>query len=152
MTMLSKVFCGALTAASLCIFSATPSQAATLSQECLSVDRVAKPRATIYFPVDSTTISAKDQEILTRVAYDGQSQSKVCVIGQADKQGNSAYNTALAGKRAAAVSAFLKSKGLSNSLVDSGARTEAFNDLLDVIGKQKQDRRVDVYFITNAER
>lgn len=142
------------TVAALIAFSAaTPASAGTLSQSCLAVDRVAKPQVTVYFAVDSVAISAQDRALLTKAAYDGQSQGRVCVIGQADKQGNTAHNMALAARRANAVADILRSNGLNSGLLEAGARGEAFNDsVLEILGSQKQDRRVDVYFITNAER
>lgn len=153
MPRFQTAFSAAILAATVGFLSATPAQASSaLSQGCLAVDRVAKPQATIYFSVDSTTISAQDRAQLDRIAYDGQSQSRVCVIGQADKQGNSAYNQALAAKRAKAVESYLVEHGLSTSLVEAGSRGEAFSDsFLEVLGSEKQDRRVDVYFLTNAE-
>lgn len=77
---------------------------------------------------------------------------EVCVIGQADKTGDPAYNRALSLKRAEAVASMLKDHGLADKTFQVIGRGEAFGDTSDSLlgdllgGSSKLDRRVEVIF------
>lgn len=121
-----------------------------MSPECIAVDRVKQPEATLYFDKDSPTPKASDRRQLDALAYNGKYKWRICVIGQADKQGNQNYNMRLAQKRAQSVVDQLVSRGLPRRQIDVGARGEAFTDtFFERFLAGGQDRRVDVYFLDN---
>jgi outer membrane protein OmpA-like peptidoglycan-associated protein len=124
----------------------------TLTTDCLHVDRVEKTEATIYFATGSTKLSAKDKAHLDKVADVGRYKMKVCVVGQADKQGDAASNQRLSEKRAEVIADYLGSRGVSRSRIETGSRGENFSGTR-FFGdeKQAQERRVDVYFVSVAE-
>lgn len=124
--------------------------AKALSPECLAVDRVAKSQATIYFGIGSTYLNGKDKAQLGQVAKNGKYVSKICVIGQADKQGNASANKELAEKRAKAIAKYLSMEGVSARNIEIGSRGESFNDALSDNYPRAQDRRVDVYFVPDG--
>jgi outer membrane protein OmpA-like peptidoglycan-associated protein len=122
-----------------------------LAKECAAPPGLKKqaPRVA-YFEVDSTEIRAEDQEWLTELAerYRGNPQAQFCVLGQADKSGDVAYNEDLALRRARAVVDFLKAQGLGNKKFQVLTRGEAFGDTwLGRVFDSEQyesDRRVEV--------
>lgn len=106
----------------------------------------------IKFDPGSVTISPEEQAWLTAEAERFQSHPslEVCVIGQADKTGDTELNKKLALERAETVAAFLKEKGLGDKKFQVVGRGEAFGDTKDsLIGKLLEgdlaaDRRVEV--------
>jgi outer membrane protein OmpA-like peptidoglycan-associated protein len=74
------------------------------------------------------------------------------VVGQADKQGNAAYNKKLSEQRAEVIADYLSTQGITRSRIETGSRGESFSSAR-FYGdeKQAQDRRVDVYFTSVAE-
>jgi outer membrane protein OmpA-like peptidoglycan-associated protein len=150
----STLFAGALVVAlGLATVTASPALAkSTLTTDCLAKDRVDQTEATIYFGTDSTKLSAADKAKLDKVAEVGRYQMKVCVVGQADKQGNAAYNKKLSEQRAEVIADYLSTQGITRSRIETGSRGESFSSAR-FYGdeKQAQDRRVDVYFTSVAE-
>jgi outer membrane protein OmpA-like peptidoglycan-associated protein len=106
----------------------------------------------IKFETGSVEISPEEQAWLEAQVERFQSHPslEVCVIGQADKTGDTELNTKLAMERAEAVAAFLKDKGLADKKFQVVGRGEAFGDTKDsLIGKLLEgelaaDRRVEV--------
>lgn len=122
-----------------------------LAKECSAPSGLSKsaPRVA-YFAVDSTEISAEDQAWLREMAerFRGNPQAQFCVLGQADKTGDVAYNEKLALRRAEAVVDFLKANGLGSKTFQVLTRGEAFGDTF--VGRlfsdeqYESDRRVEV--------
>ena len=106
----------------------------------------------IKFETGSVEISPEEQAWLEAQAERFQSHPslEVCVIGQADKTGDTELNKKLALERAETVAAFLKEKGLGDKKFQVVGRGEAFGDTKDsLIGKLLEgelaaDRRVEV--------
>jgi outer membrane protein OmpA-like peptidoglycan-associated protein len=106
----------------------------------------------IKFETGSVEISPADQAWLQAQAERFQSHPslEVCVIGQADKTGDTELNKKLALNRAEAVAAFLKGKGLGDKKFQIVGRREAFGDTKDSLlgkileGELAADRRVEV--------
>jgi outer membrane protein OmpA-like peptidoglycan-associated protein len=108
----------------------------------------------IHFETDSTEIGAEDQAWLKSAAERQKDHPsvQVCVLGQADKQGDVEYNKKLALRRAEAVVSFLKANGLADKTFQIVGRGEAFGDssdslLSNIFGEENVgDRRVEVRF------
>ena len=115
-----------------------------------------EPQSThvINFEINSAEIPAKEQEWLRKTAdrLKGNPALQVCVIGQADKTGDPAYNRKLSLMRAKNVAAFLKEHGLADKKFQVIGRGEAFGDTTDSLfgdllaGHTKLDRRVELIF------
>jgi outer membrane protein OmpA-like peptidoglycan-associated protein len=137
--------------ASLIIFGT----GAALAGECKAPTgmRASNPH-TIHFETDSTEIGVEDQAWLKAAAerHKEHPSVQVCVLGQADKQGDMEYNKKLALRRAEAVASFLKNNGLGDKTFQIVGRGEAFGDSSDsllssVFGDENlADRRVEVKF------
>ncbi|WP_404378995.1 OmpA family protein [Caenispirillum salinarum] len=107
-------------------------------------------RATVYFDTGKTTIAAHHRKELERVAYDAKYQIKVCLIGQADRQGNPEFNKRLALKRAQAVRALLIDYGVPAGVLVPVSVGEAYG----AFGgdyKDGQERRVEIHFPRRRE-
>ena len=112
------------------------------------------PRHTINFAVNSADIGAKHKEFLKSSAerYRSNPSVQVCIVGQADKTGDAAYNKKLALERAESVADYLKESGLASKKFQIGGRGEAFGDSSSwLLGKitdedDASDRRVEVIF------
>jgi outer membrane protein OmpA-like peptidoglycan-associated protein len=106
----------------------------------------------IKFETGSAEISPEEQAWLQDQAERFQSHPslEVCVIGQADKTGDTELNKKLALERAETVAAFLKEKGLGDKKFQVVGRGEAFGDTKDSLignlleGELAADRRVEV--------
>ena len=106
----------------------------------------------IKFETGSVEISPEEQAWLQAQAERFQSNPslEVCVIGQADKTGDTELNKKLALERAETVAAFLKEKGLADKKFQVVGRGEAFGDTKDSLlgkvlqGESAADRRVEV--------
>ena len=106
----------------------------------------------IKFETGSAEISPEEQTWLQDQAERFQSHPslEVCVIGQADKTGDTELNKQLALERAETVAAFLKEKGLGDKKFQVVGRGEAFGDTKDSLignlleGELAADRRVEV--------
>ena len=125
--------------------------AEALAKECEAPPGLRKsPAKMAYFAVDSTEIRAEDKEWLTELAerFRGNPQAQICVLGQADKTGDAAYNEKLALRRAQAVVDFLKAQGLGSKKFQILTRGEAFGDTFvgRLLGGEQfeSDRRVEV--------
>ena len=107
----------------------------------------------VHFDTDSTVIKKEFKKELNEVAEQnrGNPNMKICIEGQADKQGDAAYNEKLALRRAEAVAAYLEKQGLPRKLFDISTRGEAFGEGLvsGLLGDDKaaSDRRVEVLVI-----
>lgn len=142
--MLLRSFAAA-TVSLLGIASTVP-DAIAADPDCHRVARGgATARATIYFETGQTAIAPRYQEELKRVAYDAKYQIKVCLIGQADPQGNADFNRRLALKRAQAVRDLLVRYGVPASVLVPVSAGEAYGSL-GGNHKQGQERRVEVHF------
>ncbi len=106
----------------------------------------------IKFEIGSAEISPEEQAWLQDQAERFQSHPslEVCVIGQADKTGDTELNKKLALERAETVAACLKEKGLGDKKFQVVGRGEAFGDTKDSLigklleGELSADRRVEV--------
>ena len=106
----------------------------------------------IKFETGSVEISPEEQAWLQDQAERFQSHPslEICVIGQADKTGDTELNKKLALERAETVAAFLKEKGLGDKKFQVVGRGEAFGDTKDSLlgkvlqGESATDRRVEV--------
>ena len=103
----------------------------------------------VHFDTDSTVIKPEFQKELQEVAEQnrGNPNMKICIEGQADKQGNADYNKKLALRRAEAVAAYLEQQGLPRDLFDISTRGEAFGASLFGNDAAESDRRVEVLVI-----
>jgi outer membrane protein OmpA-like peptidoglycan-associated protein len=90
-----------------------------------------------------TEISPEEQAWLEAEAKRFQSHPslEVCVIGQADKTGDTELNKKLALERAETVAAFLKEKGLADKKFQVVGRGEAFGDTKDSCGEAFGDTK-----------
>lgn len=117
-------------------------------QECLlQQENPQNPPTIVKFEVDSTAISPGDQERLVSFAnrMRGNPGSIICVVGQADKQGDDAYNQDLARRRATEVGEVLTANGVNPSRMVIAVRGEAFDDsLFGFLDPLDTDRRVEV--------
>ena len=107
----------------------------------------------VHFDTDSAAIKPEYRKELNEVAEQnrGNPNMKICIEGQADKQGDAAYNEKLALRRAEAVAAYLEQQGLKRELFDISTRGEAFGEGLisNLLGSDEaaSDRRVEVLVI-----
>lgn len=136
----------AATAVCLLGFASAAPAAWAADPDCHRVARGGQTaRATVYFDTGKTTIAPRHREELKRVAYDAKYKIKVCLIGQADRQGNPAFNKRLAMQRAQAVRDLLIDYGVPAGVLVPVSVGEAYG----VFGgdqKQDQERRVEVHF------
>ncbi len=109
----------------------------------------AGPPTVVSFDTDSTVIKERFQRRLVELAeqHRGNPNMRICVIGQADKQGNADYNKKLALRRAKAVADFLEKQGLPRNQFDISSRGEAFGDTWFGNNPAEADRRVEVLVV-----
>ena len=71
----------------------------------------------VFFETDSSSLTAEAQSILDRQAVwlNQYSQHNITIEGHADERGTRQYNIALGGRRAAAVRAYLLSRGIEST-------------------------------------
>lgn len=138
-----RLLSAAAVAASL--LSAAPAALAA-DGDCHAIARAGRLAvATIYFDTGQSTVQRQYDEELRRLAYDAKYQIKVCLIGQADHQGNAEFNKRLSLKRAQAVADVLHHYGVSRSVLVPIAVGEAYGTM-GGNRKESQDRRVEVHF------
>lgn len=101
--------------------------------------------ATVTFDTGSTAIKTRFHEELRRIANDSRYQLKVCLIGQADRQGNADFNRRLAQKRAEAVRDLLVSFGAPRSLLVPMSVGEAYGSS-GGNAKDANERRVEIHY------
>ena len=122
--------------------------AAAQVNECLKeASNPQRPPMIVKFDVDSTAIRPSDQQQLQDFAgrMRGNPGSIICVIGQADKQGDENYNRDLARRRAEAVGQLLTGHGVQSARMIVAVRGEAFGDnVLGFFSPFDTDRRVAV--------
>jgi len=107
----------------------------------------ASPQAeyVLHFDTGKSDIKPEGKIELKKAADRAKYMLDVCVVGQADNQGNQEYNKKLALKRAKVVAAELAKLGVPKSTLVTLVQGEAFGDkLTKMIGKQKQSRRVSI--------
>ncbi len=121
------------------------------AQECKKHSgRTVGTAVVAYFDTGSTKIKKADQASLREFAKQVKDHPsiEICLVGQADKQGNVDANKRLAKRRAEAVRTFLKKNGLAKKTYQIVVRGEAFGDTwlgkLFADTKFKHDRRVEV--------
>ncbi len=108
----------------------------------------------VYFDTGSVAIKEKDQKALNEFSNQVKEHPsiEICLVGQADNQGDAAMNEKLAKRRAEAVKTYLSGHGLKDKPYQIVVRGEAFGGtwmgklLKDV--KFESDRRVEVTAIT----
>jgi len=99
----------------------------------------------IEFTVGSATIGAANAKTLDQVADLAKTRYlKVCLTGRADKQGNEKSNYDLSVRRAEAVAAALRRRGVNPKVITVLGRGEPFGDWLNVLNQSQADRIVDV--------
>ncbi len=141
---------GVAAVAALALLAGTPADAA----ECKRESGFKVYNMVIYFEVDSTEITAADQDQLTKRAnqYRRNPSLSVCVLGQADLTGPQAYNKELAMRRATAVADYMKLQGLEGAKFQVVSRGQAVNDdtfIARLFSKGfSSDRRVEVLIMT----
>ncbi|HLS69802.1 MAG TPA: OmpA family protein [Kiloniellales bacterium] len=110
-------------ATALAIALPRPAQTQDLCDEALAQLQY-QPLA-VGFPADSADLPPREREKLKQSVpeYLQMKNLKLCIIAQADGQGDDKYNLELAERRAAAVAQALAEEGLPNSviLLDVGA-------------------------------
>ncbi len=123
--------------------------AAPALAECPRSGGRAAPPTVVHFDTDSTVIKEQFQRQLVELAerHRGNPNMTVCVIGQADKQGNADYNEKLALRRAEAVADFLEKQGLPRRQFDISSRGEAFGETWFGNNPAEADRRVEVLVV-----
>ena len=119
-----------------------------VADECNRAGGRASAPTVVHFDTGKTAIKPEFQEELNELAgrLRGNPNIKICVAGQADKQGNEDYNKKLALKRAETVAAHLQNQGLPKNQVQVYGRGEAFGDGL-FSDAAEADRRVEVLVI-----
>ncbi len=135
---------GAVLAMAAWLIAAAPALA-----DCPRSGGNAAPPTVVHFDTDSTVIKEQFQRLLIELAerHRGNPNMTVCVIGQADKQGNADYNKKLALRRAEAVAAFLEKQGLPRRQFDISSRGEAFGETWFGNNPAEADRRVEVLVV-----
>ncbi len=101
----------------------------------------------VYFDTGKTVIKPEGKEELKKAADRAKYMLDVCVVGQADNQGNQEFNKKLAMKRAKVVASELQRLGVPASTLVTMVQGEAFGDsLTKMLGTKKntQSRRVSV--------
>ena len=143
--MTGRGLCGALLLAAG-LLAAAPG---AVLAECARAGGRAGPLVVVHFETDSTAIKDEYQARLSELAarHRGNPNMKVCIAGQADKQGNAAYNEKLALRRAEAVAAYLEKQGLPRGQFDISTRGEAFGETLFGNDPAQTDRRVEVLVV-----
>ena len=117
---------------------ASPAPPASAADSCF--DAVGRPHIVLFAP-GSARIAAADRIELQRLAEAARGAAKVCVIGQADRQGNAALNLRLGLKRAEAVAKLLIRHGVPASIIEVQSRGEAFGA---AAASSAADRRVEI--------
>lgn len=144
-----RLACGAL--AGVLVLSTAVAQAA----DCVRPKSLSGTTPhVINFAEGSTAIPPDQQAWLKEEAERFQSHPslEVCVIGQADKTGDSELNKKISMERAEAVAGVLKNNGLADKKFQVIGRGEAFGDTKDTFigklleGESQTDRRVEVIF------
>ena len=102
----------------------------------------------VYFDTGSTVIKPQYRKELAEIAErnKGNPNIKICITGQADKQGDPAANEKLSLDRAKAVADVLAGDGLPRDLFDISSRGEAFGGLFSGDAAES-DRRVEVLIV-----
>ena len=99
----------------------------------------------VHFDTGKSEIKPEGHLELKKAAERAKYMLDVCIVGQADNQGNQEFNKKLALKRAKVVSAELRKLGVPASTLVTLVQGEAFGDkLTKFMGKQSQSRRVSV--------
>lgn len=80
------------------------------------------------FGTGSAAVPPAQEREIEAYADELKTYAKICVIGQADKRGSSAFNDQLAMKRARAVAARLIGAGIEPQQLTLSSRSEAFGD------------------------
>lgn len=109
----------------------------------------------VYFDTGSVAIKDKGKKALNEFAdqVKGNPSIEICLVGQADKQGDVKMNEKLAKRRAEAVKSYLQGHGLKSEPYQIVVRGEAGGDSW--VGKLfsgtkfESDRRVEVTAIEN---
>lgn len=96
------------------------------------------------FDVDSAALTVEDEADVIDYAKEIAHLAQVCVVGQADKRGTSAYNDRLAMKRARAVAARLIGAGVDPAVLSLSSRGEALFDALPDWFWGSGSRRVEI--------
>jgi outer membrane protein OmpA-like peptidoglycan-associated protein len=99
----------------------------------------------VEFAVGSATIGAANTKTLDEVAgYAKSRYLKVCLLGRADKQGNQKANYDLSVRRAQAVAAALRKRGVTGKSITVLGAGEAYGDWLNILNQSQADRAVDI--------
>ena len=101
----------------------------------------------VYFDFDSAVVKPADQAKLAKLAAQAKALfvPRICVTGQADKQGNVDYNKKLSMRRAEAVATALSDGGYPAEQIHVVGIGEAFGGMLKKL-VSGEDRRVKVMF------
>lgn len=102
----------------------------------------------LNFDVGSTKVSAEGRAKLEKFADTAKHRTLVCVVGQADKQGDPAANERLARERAVAVKKILLEFGVPDRAIETRSRGEAFggSSIFGLLSDNEDDRRVEVSY------
>src|SRR5712692_3918428 len=99
----------------------------------------------IQFAVGSTAIDAANAKALDEVAGFIKSRyMRACLLGRADKQGNQKANYDLSLRRAEAVAAALRKRGVNAKNITVVGAGEAYGDWLNILNQSQADRTVDI--------
>jgi OOP family OmpA-OmpF porin len=99
----------------------------------------------IQFAVGIAAIDPGDTKTLDEVAGFTKSRyMKVCLLGRADKQGNQKSNYDLSVRRAEAVAAALRKRGVNPKIITVVGAGEAYGDWLNILNQSQADRAVDI--------
>lgn len=136
-----KIVAALAMAAGLTVFSG----AARADIRCMG-EKGQPESETFRFDKDQSRVPRAEEARLRELAERAKNRITVCVIGQADKQGNAEYNKKLALKRAQAVADYLAKYGVRRSSMVIETRGEAFGDALFALVADT-DRRVEVQLV-----
>ena len=119
--------------------------AAEAATNCRNTAKGAPGPYKVDFAVGSARIAGTNTKALDEAANFAKTRyAKVCLLGRADKQGNQQANAALALRRAEAVAAALRKRGVSAKSITVVGHGEAYGDWLNILNQSQADRAVDI--------
>jgi outer membrane protein OmpA-like peptidoglycan-associated protein len=119
--------------------------AAEAATNCPNTPQGAPGPYKVDFAVGSARIADANTKTLDEVANFAKTRyAKVCLLGRADKQGSQQANAALSVRRAEAVAAALRKRGVSAKSITVVGHGEAYGDWLNILNQSQADHAVDI--------
>jgi|SRR4051794_21921526 OOP family OmpA-OmpF porin len=132
-------------AAAIAVAAATLPGTAGAVTGCPNTGRGEQGPYKVEFAVGRSAIAAANNKTLDEVAGLAKARYlKVCLLGRADKQGSQKTNYDLSVRRAQAVSAALRKRGVNAKSITVVGAGEAYGDWLNILNKSQADRAVEI--------